>query len=256
VSLQLQKAAVYLKLFYCFELKSDCSFFSQMCNKLKSFPLKSKYTNIIGLNLIGEHYYRNISFDDINKVCLDEIKKIKQIKPIMEKSDHFPYIIDRDFIEICIPAKGQSVKKLIDNTTKMDNFFSSLTEQVQWKKIEIHIKGGWEKKLIYDIAMLSMSCFSEKINKTLKMKNQLIEENTFSLPKNTEKLYDISTLNMSENKNSIVLQPVARMQLGLSIYSDQVGWFNETLQKFDELKLFSQPLPKKTYSALPHLAAF
>jgi hypothetical protein len=207
----------------------------------------------IGLNLTGEHYYRNVSFQEVQKVSLDEIKQIKRIKPIMDRTDHFPYIIDRDYFEICIPAKSQSVQQLTDRITQMDDFFTSLTENVQWKKIEIHIKGAWEKNLLGRITQ-SISSFSKTIEVT--REGRQTDETLAFFSINKDLFYDISGLKLTQRNNEIIIKAIAKMKLGLSIYSDCVDWFKETLKTLAKSNLFENQIPTEKYLALPHMAAF
>jgi len=253
VKLDIQQSSVYLKIYYFYELKNDTSFFIQLSNKLRHFPLNSSYDKIIGLNLSGEHYYRNVSFQEIQKVSLEEIMQIKRIKPIMNKSDHLPYIIDRDYFEICIPAKGQSVQQLTACITKMDDFFSSLTENVQWKKVEIHIKGAWEKYLLDRITQ-SLSGFSKNIE-VIREGKQTDETLAYFLM-NKDQFYDISGVKLIDRNSEIIMKAIAKMKLGLSIYSDQVNWFIKILETLAKSDLFEAQIPTEKYLALPHMAEF
>jgi hypothetical protein len=100
-------------------------------------------------------------------------------------------IIDHDFFEICIPARGKSVQSLVGQIKQMDEFFTSLTENVQWKKVEIHIKSGWEKYLLDKIIQsLSGFCKTFKVNR----KGIQTDATHAYLSMNKDQFYDMSVL--------------------------------------------------------------
>ena len=262
MKLSLHQSSVYLNIFYLNKMLHDPNFFSRMCNELKNFPLKSHYSNIIGLSFSGNYFKKTILFSDVDEVRLppDELKKIERITPIMEKMEAIPYIIDHDYFEICIPAKNKSVKDLLNHITIMDKTFSRLIEKhVQWKKIEIHIKGGWEKNLICEIGNQALPLLHSPHSPIkIHTKDRHIDKEIFPINKQTlsEIVNMRSVLKLINKNNKVILKAIAKMQLGLSIYSNQVDWFVNTLEKFDESHLFQQPIQTKIYSALPHMAAF
>jgi hypothetical protein len=135
----------------------------------------------------------------------------------------------------------------------MDEFFTSLTENVQWKKVEIHIKSGWEKYLLDKIIQsLSGFCKTFKVNR----KGIQTDATHAYLSMNKDQFYDMSVLMHKEKNNEIIIKAIANMKLGLSIYSDQVNWFIDILNTFEKSRLFEDQLPEKKYPAIPHMAAF
>jgi hypothetical protein len=253
IQLKLHESFVYLKIYHYSEMNHDKTI--EIYNNLKDFFLNQSY-NISGLNLSGDHFYRDILFDNRNPPFgLDEIKKIRQIKPIMDINDHLPYIYHRDYIDLCIPGRiclNKSVSALIDHINEMNIFFSRLTNQVQWTKIEIHFKFGLIEKLLNEINQY----FSNK-NLEIALKNFSFNENCIINPINYNHYQSgsLSQVKISDEHAEIIIQPIQKRRIGMSIYYDDVDLFNNLLKDLWDNGLFEQLTPSlEKYSVPPNLA--
>ena len=236
IKIEFDKLSVYYRIFHSSELIHN---FKTMCDILKNFSDKFGYKDIIGLHLSGEHYDRDISFEDSYKISSDEIKRISQIIPIMDKTDHLPFIIDRDYIEVFTPAREKAFHELIDQNNKKNEFFSSLIDKIQWKKIEMHFRLGRDEELIKKIIQCFF-CSEKKLEIVTKgmQTSEVISKDSLSI----DQLDSISKFKQPDMVFEVLIQDLPERKVGFSICSYCVNTFNERLEALWRNCIFDQPM--------------
>ncbi len=263
--LGLHKATVYLKVYFAYKILNR-GFFITLCKYLADFPMKEKYPKIKGLNLSGDHYFRNILFSEAGSVPNEEIEQIRGITPIIDEGN-FPFVLHNNYIEVRIPADGLSVNELIVAIDEFDSYLSKLFEQNTGKKIEIHLRGGRGRRLsrqfVEDaIPLLPKGNYEyEFVSGGQVKKGSISLPSHFSgLPRDIEEIkegidiiYYQYSLKLIENKKKCIFKPVKKMGLGLSLYSDNIQWFKEIMITIEQANLFEQPLSANVYENLPSM---
>ncbi len=262
MKLKLHDTTIYFKVYVDYNTPDKESFL-QLCHKLEKFPLNKMHPhNIKGLYLGGEHYFRKILFSEVGEVASEEIRKTEEITPIIEKG-LIPFILNQGCFEVSIPTKGNSFKELMNYISQIDAY---LVENSTGKKIEIHLKGGSGIHLLKQIVREALPRLAEgtyqydAVANKQKENGEIWLPTEFSrLPKEIRRFGEIEvvcndySLKLIQIKNKFILKPLKKILLGLSLYSDQCEWFQNTLRTFDEAELFERIIDEKQYISLPRM---
>ncbi|MGK0291132.1 MAG: hypothetical protein ACI86H_002599 [bacterium] len=261
MKLKRDDATIFFKVFFDSDFLNLTSF-SEFCKKLQNFPQNTEKLVIKGLRLTGDYYFRKIQFSDAKNVSELEINKITRITPITNQTV-FPFLIKHNCIEVRISGKGD-FSQLKNKIDLVDNWLDNLFKKKEGKKIEIHLKGAWGKlgKQIIEIAiprLLDGTYHYQTIEKKQPRKGELSlpVSHYENLPDDIKDLIDVVcnsySLKLSKKDKKFILKASKKIQLGLSLYSDETYWFQNTLQVFEEQNLFEPSLSTASYQSLSHL---
>jgi len=260
---RLYNTTIYFKQFFASSFLNEDSFL-KLCQKINEFPLKEDYAEIKGLYLSGDHFFKKILLSEAEEVRPDDIRQIKSITPIVDYAP-MPFNLEQNCFEVNIPTSDKSFEKLLESVSRIDAYLNDLLEDKTGKKIEIHLKAGAcgsLSRLIYEKAIpeLSKGDYQHQsiINRQIEGGKISLPTEFSDLPDNVRKLVKVIrgpyTLKLIDNKNKLILRQVKRQEIGLSLYSDQHLWFQDSLRSFKKSKLFEYPVPPpQRYHSLPHL---
>ncbi|MDM8555959.1 hypothetical protein QUF75_14620 [Desulfococcaceae bacterium HSG7] len=263
MTFRLHKTTIYFKQFFASSFLNENSFL-KLCQKINEFPLKEDYAEIKGLYLSGDHFFKKILLSEAKEVLPDDIRQIKSITPIIDHAP-MPFNLEQNCFEVNIPTSGKSFEKLLESVSRIDAYLNDLLEDKTGKKIEIHLKGGGGGRFSHLIFTQAIPVFStgnyqyeSVMNRQVESGEMLLPTEFSDLPDNVRKLVKVIrgpyTLKLIDNKNKLILRQVKRQEIGLSLYSDQHLWFQDSLRSFKKSKLFEYPVPPpQRYHSLPHL---
>ncbi|MDM8550163.1 hypothetical protein QUF72_08805 [Desulfobacterales bacterium HSG2] len=264
MKLKLHDTTIYFKVYADYDTPGKESFL-RLCNKLEKFPLNKMHPHHIkGLYLGGEYYFRKILFSEAGEVAPEEIRKTEEITPIIEKG-LIPFILSQGCFEVSIPTEGNSLEELMNYISQIDTYLDNLPGNSTGKKIEIHLKGGSGSHLLKQIireALPRLGGGTYQYNAVTDKRGdgEILLPTEFSrLPEHVRRLGEIEvvcndySLKLIQKKNKLILRPLKKILLALSLYSDQCEWFQNTLRTFDEAELFDRITDEKTYLSLPRM---
>ncbi len=235
--------------------------FYKLCQRLKRFPLLNPSINIKGLFLSGDYFFKKIAFSEIQDVTFKEIPQINSIIPIFDHNELIPYDLSQETFELNIPTENRSTEEISSHLAKVNRFLENLIveldEDRSCPQIEIHIPGQLSSSLFRKIIKDAVTQFPrdsytyEALIKNNKKTGQLdLPSNAKMLPADIKQLVDNinpqNYLRLSLKNKLFVLKQVKRSELGISIFSDELQWFDSILSRFDKAGLFvpkTEPTP-------------
>ncbi len=153
----------------------------------------------------------------------------------------------------------------MDSVDEYDKYLDDLLESNTGKKIEIHMRGALGKQLSRLIFYKAIPQFVDgNYHYYTLLKNEEDEGETYlpteifeELPENIRRLVDVIrdrySLKLIRKKDKFILKPVTKLELGVSLYSDQNDWFKSTLEAFKNADVFETAVSHIPYKSLPHL---
>jgi len=268
---------VFYKIFFSAIDRKKKNFFRSLCNLLFCFSdINEPHTKIKGLTLNGFHYYRNIHHSQINEISEKEIAKIDRITPIVDM-DFFPFIFDRDCLEIRNSSHSKNIEDLIVTNENIDyklkKWINSNHPKKIIKNLETHLRYPFVKSCFIDfnkntakklppgpyIYKLKTNNYDKKYEIEIpeyidKLKNiEAFFDIKFLQRGKTNNNKDIYNIKLINKKSKCIIKQLSEDFIGLSFYSNDVKWFNCVLQNHIDKQLpkHSSKIP---YTSLPCLS--